>query len=103
VCEVLHPGGRTSTISGSRQASSVVTDNASTIGWFTAEEGTTSVTCRYGRVAQDGRDFAVGPGKPDTSYEDLAVLLGGTAALIAGGGVLAWAWRPRVVSTIPRP
>jgi hypothetical protein len=103
VCEVRHPSGHTSTIRGSRQASSVVTDDASTIGWFTAEAGTTSVTCRYDRVAQDGRDFAVGPGTPDTSPEDVAALLGGTAALIAGGGVLAWAWRPRVVSTIPRP
>lgn len=103
VCEVRHPSGRTSTISGNRQASSVVTDAASTIGWFTAEAGTTAVTCRYDRVAPDGREFAVGPGRPDTSFEDLAALLGGTAALIAGGSVLAWAWRPRVVSTISRP
>ena len=103
VCEVRHPSGESSTIRGSRQASSVTTDEASTIGWFTAESGITSVTCAYDRVAPDGRDFAVGPGAPHTAASDLVLLFGGIAALVAGGGLLAWAWRPRVVSTIPRP
>jgi hypothetical protein len=103
VCEVAHPSGARSTIRGGRQGTSVTTDAASTIGWFTAESGTTTVTCVYDRAVPEGREFAVGPGKPSTSFEDLALLIGGSVVLVAGGLLLGWAWRPRVVSTVPRP
>jgi hypothetical protein len=81
----------------------VTTGAASTIGWFTAEPGTTSVTCTYDRAAPAGRDIGIGPGKPSSSIGDLALLAGGITALIAGGALLARAWRPKVISTIPGP
>lgn len=83
VCEVDLSDGSTSTIRGSRQGMSVSTDDGSTIGWFTATAGPTTVTCEYTRSVS-GRDFAVVPGKPPNMLGGFGFLFGGIVAGLAG-------------------
>lgn len=97
VCEVQHPSGSESIIRGSRQSASTTTDDATTVGWFTAESGTTSVVCDDDRIVERSRAFAVAPGRPGGSARDVVVLGGGIVALVTGPMLFAWGWRRRAV------
>jgi hypothetical protein len=96
-CTAVLPGGDRAEVRGSRQGNSVVVDDWSTIGWFSAAEGTVEVTCRqveHGlrgnhRRLRDEHAFVVERGKPSFPAGGMVGLSLGIVALLAGAFALA--------------
>ncbi len=96
-CEVELADGRRATVDGGRQAQSIVTGELSTVGWFTAIEGQTTVRCTYDRRDVRERSFAVLPGRPEVFDVGTVALFGGIVVLLAGLGATARGWSGRTV------
>ncbi len=106
-CAVTRPDGTLARVRGSRQGTSVATDDNETIGTFATTAGTTAVACRHvpfggwrnrGRLRDEHR-FVVERGTPGDGLAGLWLLLPGLAA--AGLGLVA-ALRWRAGSLRPR-
>lgn len=96
-CTAQLADGTTALVRGSRQAASVTTDRGSTVGWFTAVDGPTTVACEYVRDGQRPRDVAVARGTPDVSGESLLAIPAGVVAMLLGTALIARGWRGRTV------
>jgi hypothetical protein len=89
---------------GNRQGSAVTIGDDSTVGWFTAAEGSVSVSCHQEPFGQlrtrswltDEHDFLVVRGKPSAPWGSVVVLTAAIVGLILGIGLLARWSRGRV-------
>ena len=93
--------GETADFQGNRQGSAITVNDESTVGWFTAAEGTVEVTCEhvpFGRIGRRGllreeHDFIVVRGKPAPLTSVFVLMPTGIIALMAGIWVLT-RWAP---------
>ena len=100
-CTAALADGDTADFQGNRQGNAITVNDESTVGWFTAAEGTVEVSCEhvpFGRVGRRGllRDehaFLVVQGKPAPLTSVFILMPLGIVALIIGIFVLA-RWAP---------
>jgi len=100
-CRADLAGGDTADFQGNRQGSAITVNDESTVGWFTAAEGTVEVSCEhvpFGRVGRRGllreeHDFIVVRGRPAALTSVFVLMPAGILALIAGIFVLS-RWAP---------
>jgi hypothetical protein len=99
-------GGEGPRFQGNRQGTAVTIGDDSTVGWFTAAEGTVTVACHqepFGRARTrgwftDDHDFVVVRGKPSAPWGSVIVLTVAVVGLIAGIALLARWHRGRIVT-----
>ena len=99
-CEIARADGSAVRIRGSRQGTSVQTDDHATIGATTSAPGATTIDCRhvpFGRVGRRGRlrrerPFIVERGSPGDGLGGMWLLFGGIGAFVLGVPV-ALRWR----------
>lgn len=100
-CTADLAGGETADFQGNRQGNAITVNDQSTVGWFTAAEGTVEVHCEhvpFGRIGRRGllreeHDFVVVAGKPAALTSVFVLMPAGILALMAGIFVLA-RWSP---------
>jgi hypothetical protein len=100
-CTADLTGEETADFQGNRQGNAITVDDQSTVGWFTAAEGTVEVACEhvpFGRIGRRGllrdeHDFTVVAGKPAALTSVFVLMPAGILALITGIFVLA-RWAP---------
>jgi hypothetical protein len=100
-CTADLAGGETAAFQGNRQGHAITVNDESTVGWFTAAEGTVEVTCEhvpFGRIGRRGllreeHDFIVVRGKPAPLTSVFVLMPAGIIALMAGIWVLT-RWAP---------
>lgn len=93
--------GDTADFQGNRQGNAITVNDESTVGWFTAAEGTVEVTCEhvpFGRVGRRGllreeHDFLMVRGKPAALTSVFILMPLGIIALMLGIFVLS-RWAP---------
>jgi hypothetical protein len=91
-CEAEFGADQDANFRGSRQGTSVTVGDESTVGWFTAAEGTVEVRCRQEPFGRVGRhrvlrgepDFKVVRGKPSVPLRGFLLLSAGIILLVVG-------------------
>ena len=94
------------TFRGNRQGTAVTINDDSTVGWFTAGEGSVTVRChqepfglrRNRDRLEDEHDFLVVAGKPSAPWGSVIVLTAAIGTLVLGITVLTRASRGRIVT-----
>lgn len=100
-CAAELANGDTPEFQGNRQGNAITVDDKSTVGWFTAAEGTVEVSCEhvpFGRIGRQGllreeHDFVVVRGKPAALTSVFVLMPAGIIALMLGIVVLS-RWAP---------
>lgn len=100
-CTAVLAGAETADFQGNRQGNAITVNDQSTVGWFTAREGTVEVACEhvpFGRAGRRGllreeHDFLVVRGKPAPLTSVFVLMPIGILALIVGFVVLG-RWAP---------